>query len=322
MKEIGGYFEMELPMKTSQPLHPNGVKVNSGRHALEYILRVLGDKVKRLWIPYYTCNVVLQPIQRLGLGYEFYHINMNLEIDQYPELSDGDYILVNNYFGIKDAYINELARRYKEKLIVDNAQAWYAREMLGFNIFYSPRKYFGIPDGGLACATGELDRELEQDHSFDRCSHLLKRIDFNASEGYADFKTNSATLNAQPLKRMSSLSERILSSIDFDRARIKRRSNFEMLHDALKDTNRFNIPAMPSFACPMVYPYLSDDEKLREKLINNKIFVATYWPNVLEWCHEDSTEYKLAKYLLPLPIDQRYGNEDMERIIKTISHGN
>ncbi len=309
-------------MNTSQPLHPNGVKVNSGRHALEYILRILGNKVKRLWVPYYTCNVVLQPIQRLGLGYEFYHINSDLEFEDQPELTDGDYIIVNNYFGIKDAYINELACQYKGWLIVDNAQAWYNCEMLGFNTFYSPRKFFGMPDGGLAWATDKLDIELEQDQSNERCSHLLKRIDLGASEGYADFKTNSAALSKQPLKRMSSLSERILSSIDFDWKKIKRWSNFEMLHEALKASNKFNIPSMQSFACPMVYPYLTDDTSLRQHLINNRIFVATYWPNVLEWCPVDSTEYKLAKYLLPLPIDQRYGEDDMQRIIKTILHGN
>ncbi len=322
MKEIGGYFELELPMNASQPLHPNGVKVNSGRHALEYILRVLGNKAKRIWIPYYTCDVVLQPVRRLSLGYELYHVNMDLEIDNYPELADGDYIIVNNYFGIKDAYINKLACRYKGKLIVDNAQAWYNCEMLGFNTFYSPRKFFGMPDGGLAWATGVLDSELEQDQSYERCSHLLKRIDLGASEGYADFKVNSARLNTQPLKRMSALSEQILSSIDFEWAKIKRRSNFEMLHDALGKSNGLQIPDMNSFSCPMVYPYFTRDASLRQRLIDNRIFVATYWPNVLEWSPEDSTEYKLAKYLLPLPIDQRYGEEDMERIIKTILHGN
>lgn len=321
MKEIGGYFELELPMNVSQPVHPNGVKVNSGRHALEYILRVLGDKVKRVWIPYYTCEVILQPILKLGLGYKFYHVNMNLEIDDYPELVDSDYFIVNNYFGIKDAYINRLASRYKGRLIVDNAQAWYMQEMLGFNMFYSPRKFFGIPDGGLAWAIGELDCEIEQDQSHERCLHLLKRIDMGASEGYADFKTNSAKLSTQPLKRMSSLSERILSSIDFDWARIKRRSNFEMLHDALKDTNELSIPSMQLLSCPMVYPYLTEDTSLRQRLIDNKIFVATYWPNVKEWCSPDSTEYQLADRLIPLPIDQRYGEEDMERIIELIKDG-
>jgi len=318
MKEIGGYFGLELPMNR-EPLHPNGVKVNSGRHALEYILRGLSDKVKRVWLPYYTCDVVLQPIRRLGLNFTFYHINRDLEIDDYPDLIDGDYIIVNNYFGIKDAYINKLASIYKGRLIVDNAQAWYMQEILGFNMFYSPRKFFGIPDGGLAWATGELDCELEQSQSYERCSHLLKRIDLGASEGYADFKENSARLNTEPLKLMSSLSERILYSIDFDWAKIKRRSNFEMLHNALGKSNGLQIPDMNSFSCPMVYPYITEDSTLRQRLIDNKVFVATYWPNVFDWCSDDSIEFNFAKYIIPLPIDQRYTEEDMERIIAIIT---
>lgn len=44
----------------------------------------------------------------------------------------------------------------------------------------------------------------------------------------------------------------------------------------------------------------------------------TYWPELLELCEMDSVEYNLARKLLPLPIDQRYGEEDMQRIIDVI----
>ena len=57
---------------------------------------------------------------------------------------------------------------------------------------------------------------------------------------------------------------------------------------------------------------------LKKRLIDNKIFVATYWPNVLEWCKEDDIEYKLCKSIIPIPIDQRYGKEDMNRILEII----
>ncbi|MBQ2357959.1 MAG: hypothetical protein II395_04360, partial [Ruminococcus sp.] len=47
-------------------------------------------------------------------------------------------------------------------------------------------------------------------------------------------------------------------------------------------------------AVPMVYPYLAPIEGLREKLIENKVFVARYWPNVLDWTTKDDIEYLLA----------------------------
>lgn len=44
-----------------------------------------------------------------------------------------------------------------------------------------------------------------------------------------------------------------------------------------------------------------------------------YWPNVLEWCDENDIEYKLMKNVLPLPCDQRYGEEDMNKIYELIN---
>ena len=69
----------------------------------------------------------------------------------------------------------------------------------------------------------------------------------------------------------------------------------------------------------MVYPFMTDDESLRGRLIQNKVFVARYWPNVLEWCQEDELEYKFATHIISLPIDQRYDEEDMKRMIKVIT---
>jgi len=321
MKEIGGYFELELPQRNEKTMHPNGVRANSGRHALEYILRGLGNRVKRLWLPYYTCSVVLEPVKKLDLKHRFYHINENLEISDLPNLDNGDYLIVNNYFGIKDEYVKRIAGIYGDRLIIDNAQAWYMPEIPGVNTVYSPRKFFGLPDGGVAVSTEFFNDKLERDESYERCSHLLKRIDQGASYGYQDFHKNSAQLIDQPIKRMSALTERILDSIDFDKVKAIRRNNFEILHKTLGASNRLLISNTDSFACPMTYPYFTDDCVLRNELISNKIFVATYWPNVLKWCQEDTSEYKLAKYLLPLPIDQRYGEEDMTTIIKTIMYG-
>ena len=68
----------------------------------------------------------------------------------------------------------------------------------------------------------------------------------------------------------------------------------------------------------MVYPYLTDDISLRQKLIENKVFVATYWPNVREWTKDGMLERELMERLLPIPCDQRYKEEEMAEIIKII----
>jgi hypothetical protein len=69
----------------------------------------------------------------------------------------------------------------------------------------------------------------------------------------------------------------------------------------------------------MIYPFWSMKTGLRQRLIDADIFVATYWPNVRDWCEPDSAECRLAESLLPLPIDQRYDDNDMQRILAIVS---
>lgn len=321
MKEIGGYFSLELGSINPDYRFSHTPALNSGRHALEYILKQIEPKPCLVYLPYYTCEVVLEPLKRLNIGYQFYRIDENLEIAELPELKENEYIIVNNYFGIKDDYIDRLLLHYKGKMIVDDAQAFYHFNHLGMRAFYSPRKFFGVPDGGIAWTPGTKDIQLKPDYSTDRSMHLLRRIDAGAGAGRNEFQKDEASLSDEPMKAMSALTKSILERIDYEEVKHRRRSNFEILHAALAPTNRLDISDWNTFACPMVYPYLSKDDSLRKRLIENKIFVATYWPNVLSWRNEDSTEHKLTKYLIPLPIDQRYGEEDMNRIIEITKDG-
>lgn len=318
-KEIGGYFELELPRSNDIFIHASGVMVNSGRHALEYILSSIGRDIRKLFLPYYTCEVIWEPIKRLGIPYEFYHVDIAFEISDDIVLAESEYLIANNYYGIKDKYISKLADRYGDQLIVDNAQAWYAPEIPGVNSFYSPRKFFGLPDGGVAFTQFPYDISLEKGFSSSRCNHLFRRIDYGASAGYGDFQNNSTALSKEGLTSMSDLTFRMLSSIDFKEAQRIRLDNYRFLSSYLDQSNGISLPEMDSFACPMVYPYYTEDTGLRKRLIENKIFVATYWPNVLVDCPEHSVEYELTKNVLPLPIDQRYTEDDMTCILNIIT---
>ena len=53
----------------------------------------------------------------------------------------------------------------------------------------------------------------------------------------------------------------------------------------------------------MVYPFLSEDINLRKKLIDNKVYVASYWPNVKNMSNLESVESQFAVSLIPIPID-------------------
>lgn len=316
-KPIGGYFELELPHNHKKFPHSDGVLLNSGRHSLEYILQSLG-KIKRLWIPYFTCDVVLQPLERLQIPYSFYRINQDLTIAEDVALEEGEYIIYTNYYGIMDAYCKTLASIYSHNLIIDNAQALYAEHLEGIKTFYSPRKFVGVPDGGIAYIDNVYDATLPKDVSYDRCSHLLKRHDLIPAEGYKDFRDNSHKIAESPMSEMSNLTEALLLSIDFDAILEQRLYNFNYLHEHLASLNGLQLPPLDSFVCPLVYPFYAKDPELKKQLISNQVFVATYWPNVLEWCKAEDIEYELTTHIIALPIDQRFEKEDMDRIIKFI----
>ncbi len=114
MRPIGGYFELELPEYKEFP-HDEGVCVNSARNALEVVLRGLPEGI-RVYVPRYTCEVVMEPFQHTGTAVEFYDIDQQLELKSLPDLSDDEYLLYNNYFGIKDGYVAMLSERYGSQL--------------------------------------------------------------------------------------------------------------------------------------------------------------------------------------------------------------
>ena len=313
MKPIGGYFELELPQRSEY--HSGALSLNTGRNCLEYILRVRG--YRRVYLPYYSCEVLLEPFNKLGVEYTFYRINERLEIDEDITLGNGEALLCINYFGLKQDYVEFLATQYGQQLIVDNTQAFYARPISGIDTFYSCRKFFGVADGAYLYCDKPLDIEFEQDKSWDKMAHLLKRIDISSEAAYREFSQHEEQLKNNPIKSMSSMTHRIMESIDYHQAAQRRRDNYLHLDNALKNNNGISLPLTDS-AVPMVYPFLTEDKGLRKHLIDNKIFVAQYWPNVLDWCNNDSTDYQLTMHLLPLPIDQRYGTEEMQRIIQLI----
>ena len=313
MNAIGGYFELEL--KSGEHYHKGALYLNSARNCFEYVLR--SRNYAKVYIPYYTCEVLLEPVQKADIHYEFYSINEKLEPVDLPLLAGNEAFLYTNYFGLKQQCVERLAQHYGSQLIVDNAQAFYANPLKGIDTFYSARKFFGVPDGAYLYTDKLLQQEYEQDYSYERMAHLLKRIDCGAEAGYSDFRKNDDALCHQAIKKMSKLTAAILSNIDHAEARKQRSENFQMLDRALGHTNHLHF-VLNDDCVPMVYPYLTNEDELKQKLIENKIFVATYWPNVMDWCKEKTWEYQLAHRTCFLPVDQRYGNEDMNKILNVL----
>lgn len=314
-KAIGGYFELELNI--NDEYHKSALRLNTGRNAFEYILRA--KNVRKVFLPYYTCDVMLEPVQKLKLDYEFYHIDESFSpVFNFSKLNKHEVFVYNNYFGICDKRVFEVSQKCKN-LVIDNSQAFYAKPISGIDTFYSPRKFFGLPDGAYLYTKKKLEAHLEFDHSHNRMGHLLGRIEEGAEKNYPKFKDNENSLTGQPIKKMSKITQSLMKNIDYEKVASIRTNNFNYLHSKLKDTNEIHIE-LDSITVPMVYPYLvKNGSALKNKLISNKIFVATYWPNVKEWpIAQNSLERYLVENLVALPIDQRYNILQMSHILKLL----
>lgn len=325
MKAIGGYFSLEL--NNGRERHHDAIHLNAGRYALEYILRVRG--YKKVYIPYYICSSVLQPFERLGIDYEFYHINEQLDIATELHPKNDEAVLYVNYFGLKNRKAECFCYTYRNT-IIDQTQAFYSErgERYGDNTiqcdtFYSCRKYFGVPDGAYLYLGGDVSviksiDDLPQDESFERMDFLTKRIDRSPQEGFADFHASEKSLSSVGMCRMSRLTKSMMCGIDYTGKAIQRIRNFHVLDKTLRDSNRFKW-AMDYDTVPLVYPYyVENGASLRQHLIDHQVFCARYWPNVLDWCQKGDLEYDLAENMVCIPLDQRYNEEDMVSILNRI----
>lgn len=310
---IGGYFGLEL--RKGEHYHRNALRLNTGRNCFEYILRA--RKYTHVYIPYYTCEVMLEPLQKLHIPYSFYSIDEQLEPTSLPKLKPNEAFVYTNYYGLKQDYVEQLAHHYSQQLIVDNSQAFFAPHIDGIDTFYTARKFFGVPDGAYLYTEATLDDEFPHDVSVNRVSHLLKRIESGAENGFPDYQAHEEMLCHQPIKRMSRLTERLLESIDYEAVKQKRRENYQFLNDALREANGLSLEL--GDAIPMVYPYLAEKgDSLRQILQQQRIYIATYWPNV-RTSKSGVWEQTLVNNLLPLPIDQRYQKETTQSILNLLN---
>lgn len=115
---------------------------------------------------------------------------------------------------------------------------------------------------------------------------------------------------------MSKLTENLLHGIDYRLVKKRRTENYLYLQATLKELNKLKL-VIPQGA--FMYPlYIENGNEIRKKLQAKKIFIPTLWPAVFQLCKEDELEYDMARNILPIPVDQRYGIGDMKLIVNEL----
>ena len=279
---IGGYFSLELPYNSKGEYHHNAIRLNSGRYCLEYVLRV--KKYTKVFLPYYMCDAVLQPINKLGIDYEFYHIDKEFHIAETLHPRKTEVILYCNYFGLMDEYVKIVAYQYAPNIIIDNTQAFFSRPLPGIDTFYTCRKFFGVADGAYLYTDKKADFDIPQDYSSSRMLFLLERVDKSAEDAFSLYHASEEYLDHTEIKLMSKVTKKIMSSINYNEVITRRKKNYILLDEILSQRNLLHF-TLESSLVPMIYPYLVNDVNMHKILIENKVYVPKYWANVLVWTH-------------------------------------
>lgn len=307
-EEIGGYIELDT--YRGRMLHDDAVKLNCGRCALDYAIKA--HNISKILVPKFMCDSNDRVYQQNDVQVDYYSIGKDFRPVLRERQPDEWLYLVNYYGQLSNDYIRTLG----EHIIVDNAQAYYRDNIEGLPTLYTCRKFFGVSDGAILYTDQYID-VTEQDISLDRMHFLLGRYEKNASEFYSEYVANNDFFENESVKKMSRLTENLLHGIDYDFVEKKRTENFEYLHDQLHKVNKLSLTiSKGAFMYPL---YIEDGERIRKELQQKHIYIPTLWPDVFELCSDDELEYDMARNILPLPVDQRYGIEDMRYMIKEIS---
>lgn len=317
MKEYGGYFELE-PFTGLEYHHEGVMRFNYCRTALQYLLAA--RKIRKIYLPYFICDSVIIAVEQMNVAIEYYPIDEQFLPRFSQPVQEDELMLIVNYYGLlTDGQLEELIARHG-RVVVDNTQAFFHKPPANAPAVYSCRKFFGVPDGGYLAAA--IDGPLpEGDRSEERLSFLVGRLEDSASAHYSQYRTAEEQAEQEGIKTMSQFTRRILCGIDYDKVIAIRRQNYAQLHRLLGDINVFPFPREPEV--PFMYPLMlaQDAAEVRRYLNSQKVYVPVLWGNVLDMVDDASLEAQLVTNVLPLPIDQRYNEDDMQEIAAIVKRG-
>lgn len=311
--DIGSFIEMEFPKGREYYTGNNVARLNSGRASIYHAAKVLGCGT--VYLPYYQCNTVRDFLIKNKLQVRYYSIDEEFKplIKTIPSEAA---IVIVNYYGIMSQQRLAAVSNGFQNVIIDNSQAFFCKPIDRCLNVYSARKFIGVPDGAYVIGFN-ADRYIEnyeQDFSSDTSQFLLQRIEYGCEgKTYEARMLNEHRIDISNIKKMSKLTRTILDGTNYDFIVEKRRENFEIACRMFDGINKLNVRMYYDDDCvPMVYPLIIEKDELLPKLLENKIFQGHWWSYLLLEVDKSSFEYWLSKYIIPITVDQRYGNDELE----------
>ncbi len=312
-REFGGCLPRETHLLNSPNPLPGAqttLQFNSGRSAI--YAAVVASGARRVWLPRYTCPTISEFLTMRGVRVSEYSIDRNF-LPMLESWDDGDVVVWTNYYGcMPGKTIQTVKERFGEKLIIDECQAGTIPAIHGVYNVYSLRKEFGVPDGSLLVSTllDRLDltfyKNIPETCGDDTFLKIASEQGSNAA--YSAYLKNEE-LFKENFGKMSKQTASLVEQIDFPTIVKRRKENFDVLHKELGKLNELDVDFDGRYA--FMYPFYIQNDNLRSGLLKKNVFCPTWWKRVIVSVETTEFEKRLSRYLIPLPIDQRYDAEDM-----------
>ena len=339
MRVIGGMFGLEgfegpRPVHDAPPpafLGLPSVRLASARGAFALLLHHLAPR--RVWFPAYLCDVVLAAMPAGAVEQRLYPVSATLALEDTTwigEVEPGDLVVFISYFGFDTwSAAGEAVRARGAWVIEDACQAMLndAFNPLAHYVVVSPRKFLGVPDGGVLVSqrgsplpAGPLPPAPTR-WWLEALQASRLRADFDRHGGERRwYDMFCRTEPAAPLgpARMSELTEALLlEGVDYVGMCSRRRANYRVLLDGLPDVAMFT--ELPEGVVPMGFPIrLRNRDRVRRHLIAQEIFPPIHWPIDSAVPASFTESHRLASEILMLPCDQRYDAADMARLVREV----
>lgn len=325
------------------------VWMSTGRSATRLVLQTIEERnpdVRKVaLIPPFTCYTVIDPF--IDFGYEIHTLPLSLdlkttleEILQSIDKIGAGVLLVHRYYGFDTLPgFNEIVELLRNKgviVIEDSTQCLYSGFELSDADYYvgSIRKWCGVPDGGFAiCRNGIFEHKPScSDEKMVEAKRVASELKYQfLFEGKGDKPTFKAKYreaeelldNQTWYYSIGELSARIQAELDVEMLKQKRRENYNVLLKGLQNVAGLSIlfQILPDEVTPLYFPILVGDRvQWQDLLADNDIYAPVVWPKA-DHCPEiDVHSQEVYNKILCIPIDQRYGTDDMERIVNVISN--
>lgn len=293
---------------------------------------------KKVLLPEFICESVIDCFKKELIS--FYGIDDKFYIDLDSLISKIDdsvgCIYIAHYFGFLQKpddleIIKKIAVSHGITIIEDTTQSLFSNHQLcGDYIVSSIRKWMAVHMGGiLYTASKELPKISycqANTNNIKAYGMILKDMflknvyDTNLKYQEIFMQSENSINHITDIFTISDFAKFLIGCESIGKLISKRKSNLLKLSDGLRKIGINGIREFNSIECPLVYPLrIKNRDAFRHYLMNNRIYCAVHWPFDGFKPEERPNGINNAKTLISLPIDQRYGDEEIYYLIDIIN---